>query len=104
MFYTLQIVNPQYDKMELKALQDWFVLNQLKLVPNVFDVNIFGGPTREYQVQIDPESWCRSALPCRRWSRRWRTTTPTPAEGSSRGLEVFLQQHFFHRQSASIRR
>jgi len=54
MFYTLQSVNPQYDTMELKALQDWFVLNQLKAVPNVVDVNIFGGPTREYQVQIDP--------------------------------------------------
>src|SRR6202790_3439307 len=54
MFYTLQSTNPQYDTMELKALQDWFVLNQLKSVPNVVDVNIFGGPTREYQVQIDP--------------------------------------------------
>jgi cobalt-zinc-cadmium resistance protein CzcA len=54
MFYTLQSSNPQYDTMELKALQDWFVLNQLKSVPNVVDVNIFGGPTREYQVQIDP--------------------------------------------------
>src|SRR5208283_2587891 len=28
--------------------------NQLKSVPNVVDVNIFGGPTREYQVQLDP--------------------------------------------------
>jgi cobalt-zinc-cadmium resistance protein CzcA len=54
MFYTLQSTNPQYDAMELKALQDWYVLNQLKAVPNVVDVNIFGGPTREYQVQLDP--------------------------------------------------
>jgi heavy metal efflux system protein len=54
MFYTLQSTNPKYDTMELKTLQDWFVLNQLKSVPNVVDVNIFGGPTREYQVQIDP--------------------------------------------------
>jgi cobalt-zinc-cadmium resistance protein CzcA len=54
MFYTLQSSNPKYDVMELKTLQDWFVLNQLKSVPNVVDVNIFGGPTREYQVQIDP--------------------------------------------------
>jgi cobalt-zinc-cadmium resistance protein CzcA len=54
MFYTLQSTNPKYDVMELKTLQDWFVLNQLKSVPNVVDVNIFGGPTREYQVQIDP--------------------------------------------------
>ena len=54
MFYTLTSTNPQYDVMELKALQDWFVLNQLKSVPNVVDVNIFGGPTREYQVQLEP--------------------------------------------------
>jgi heavy metal efflux system protein len=54
MFYTLTSMNPRYDAMELKTLQDWFVLNQLKSVPNVVDVNIFGGPTREYQVQLDP--------------------------------------------------
>jgi cobalt-zinc-cadmium resistance protein CzcA len=54
MFYSLTSTNPKYDVMELKALQDWFVLNQLKSVPNVVDVNIFGGPTREYQVQLDP--------------------------------------------------
>jgi heavy metal efflux system protein len=54
MFYTLTSTNPRYDTMELKALQDWYVLNQLKSVPNVVDINIFGGPTREYQVQIDP--------------------------------------------------
>ncbi len=53
-FYTLQSTNPKYDVMELKTLQDWFVSNQLKTVPNVVDVNIFGGPTREYQVQVDP--------------------------------------------------
>src|SRR5262250_2474667 len=54
MFYTLTSTNPKYDVMELKTLQDWFVLNQLKSVPNIVDVNIFGGPTREYQVQLDP--------------------------------------------------
>jgi cobalt-zinc-cadmium resistance protein CzcA len=54
MFYTLQSRNPKYDVMELKALNQWFVVNQLKTVPNVVDVNPFGGPTREYQVQIDP--------------------------------------------------
>ena len=54
MFYTLQSTNPTYDVMELKTLNDWYVVNQLKSVPNVVDVNRFGGPTREYQVQIDP--------------------------------------------------
>jgi cobalt-zinc-cadmium resistance protein CzcA len=54
MFYTLHSTNPKYDVMELKTLQDWLVRNQLKSVPNVVEVNIFGGPTREYQVQLDP--------------------------------------------------
>jgi cobalt-zinc-cadmium resistance protein CzcA len=63
MFYTLTSSNPKYDVMELKALQDWFVLNQLKSVPNVVDVNIFGGPTRDYQVQLDPNKLVSYALP-----------------------------------------
>src|SRR6266403_454623 len=54
MFYTLQSTNPKYDVMELKTLQDWVVRNQLKSVPNVVEVNIFGGPSRDYQVQVDP--------------------------------------------------
>jgi cobalt-zinc-cadmium resistance protein CzcA len=54
MFYTLISTNPKYDVMELKTLNDWFVVNQLKSVPNLVDVNPFGGPTREYQVQVDP--------------------------------------------------
>jgi cobalt-zinc-cadmium resistance protein CzcA len=54
MFYTLHSTNPKYDVMELKTLQDWLVRNQLKSVPNVVEVNIFGGPTREFQVQLDP--------------------------------------------------
>jgi cobalt-zinc-cadmium resistance protein CzcA len=54
-FYTLKSTNPQYDLMELKALQDWVLVKQLKSVPNVADVSIFGGLTREYQVRVDPD-------------------------------------------------
>ena len=53
-FYTLQSTDPRYDIMALKTLQDWVVLKQLKSVPDVADVDIFGGITREYQVQVDP--------------------------------------------------
>lgn len=53
-FYTLQSTDPRYDIMTLKSLQDWVVLKQLKSVPDVADVDIFGGMTREYQVQVDP--------------------------------------------------
>ena len=53
-FYTLQSTDPRYDIMTLKSLQDWVVLKQLKSVPDIADVDIFGGITREYQVQVDP--------------------------------------------------
>ena len=54
-WYTLKSTNPAYDLMELKSLEDWYVEKQLKTVPNVVDVSSFGGATREYQVQVDPE-------------------------------------------------
>ncbi|MDR3746876.1 MAG: CusA/CzcA family heavy metal efflux RND transporter [Acidobacteriota bacterium] len=54
-FYTLQSTSPQYDVMDLKALQDWVVFKNLMSVPNVAAVSIFGGVTREYQVQVDPD-------------------------------------------------
>ena len=54
-FFTLKSTNPQYDRMELKSLMDWFLVKQLKSVPNVVDVAVFGAPTREYQVRVDPD-------------------------------------------------
>src|SRR3979411_3541620 len=53
-WYTLRSTNPKYDTMELKSIEDWVVEKQFKSVPNVVDVSSFGGPTREYQVRIDP--------------------------------------------------
>ncbi|HLH43991.1 MAG TPA: CusA/CzcA family heavy metal efflux RND transporter [Bryobacteraceae bacterium] len=54
-FFTLRSTNPKYDVMELKTLEDWVVEKAFKSVPNVVDVASFGGPTREYQVQLDPD-------------------------------------------------
>jgi cobalt-zinc-cadmium resistance protein CzcA len=53
-WYTLVSTNPAYDLMELKSLEDWVLEKQFKSVPNVVDVSSFGGITREYQVQVDP--------------------------------------------------
>src|SRR6516165_5921414 len=53
-FYTLVSTNPSIDVMELKSLQDWVVFKNLMSVPNIAQVSIFGGATREYQVQVDP--------------------------------------------------
>ncbi len=54
-FFTLHSTNPAYDVMELKSLEDWVVEKNLKAVPNIVDVESFGGPTREYQVRVDPD-------------------------------------------------
>jgi heavy metal efflux system protein len=53
-FFTLHSTNPQYDVMDLKSIEDWVVEKNLKAVPDIVDVNTFGGPTREYQVKVDP--------------------------------------------------
>ncbi len=53
-WYTIRSSNPQYDLMELRSLEDWFLLKQFKSVPNVVDVSDFGGTEKEYQVRIDP--------------------------------------------------
>ena len=53
-FFTLQSTNPNYDVMELKSIEDWVVEKNFKSVPDVVDVASFGGPTREYQVRVDP--------------------------------------------------
>jgi cobalt-zinc-cadmium resistance protein CzcA len=53
-WYSLTSTNPEYDLMELKALEDWVLEKQFKSVPNVVDVSSFGGITKEYQVAIDP--------------------------------------------------
>jgi cobalt-zinc-cadmium resistance protein CzcA len=53
-FFTLHSTNPAYDPMELKSIEDWVVEKSFKAVPNIVDVSSFGGPTREYQVRVDP--------------------------------------------------
>jgi cobalt-zinc-cadmium resistance protein CzcA len=53
-WYVLRSTNPQIDLMDLRSLQDWVVVKELKSVPDIVDVSTFGGTTREYQVKVDP--------------------------------------------------
>jgi cobalt-zinc-cadmium resistance protein CzcA len=55
-WYTLRSINPKYDLMDLKTIEDWQLEKQFKSVPNVVDVSSFGGITREYQVRVDPSA------------------------------------------------
>ncbi|MFZ0745502.1 MAG: CusA/CzcA family heavy metal efflux RND transporter [Terracidiphilus sp.] len=53
-WYTLESTNPAYDVMEKKSLEDWTLEKDFKSVPGVVDVSSFGGPTKEYQIKLDP--------------------------------------------------
>ncbi len=55
MFYRLTSTNPAYGNRELKSLEDWTLQKQFKSVQGVVDVSSFGGMTRNYQVNVDPE-------------------------------------------------
>jgi heavy metal efflux system protein len=54
-WYTIESTNPSYDVMEKKSIEDWFLEKSFKGVQGVVDVASFGGPTKEYQVKLDPE-------------------------------------------------
>jgi cobalt-zinc-cadmium resistance protein CzcA len=53
-WYTVESTNPAYDVMEKKSLEDWTLEKSFKSVPGVVDVSSFGGPTKEYQIRLDP--------------------------------------------------
>jgi heavy metal efflux system protein len=54
--YRYQLKGSGYSLNELKATQDWFVLRELKQVPGIIDVSTFGGTTKQYQAEIDPQA------------------------------------------------
>jgi cobalt-zinc-cadmium resistance protein CzcA len=52
--YRYQLTGPAYSLNELKATQDWLLLREIKQVPGIIDVATFGGTTRQYQAEVDP--------------------------------------------------
>ncbi len=52
--YRFQLIGEGYSLNELKATADWLVRREVKLVPGIIDLTVFGGTTRQYQAEIDP--------------------------------------------------
>src|SRR5260370_37858907 len=75
--------------MELKSLEDWVVEKNFKAVPNIVDVVSFGGPTREYQVRVDPTKLISYGLSLAQVEQQL-TTNNMNAGGSF--IEAGLQQ------------
>jgi len=88
-FFTLHSSNPLYDAMDLKSLEDWVVEKQFKSVPNVVDVASFGGPTRAYQVRVDPSKLISYGL---NLSQVEQQLSGNNANGGGSFIEEGLQQ------------
>jgi cobalt-zinc-cadmium resistance protein CzcA len=54
-WYTLESTNPSYDVMEKKSIEDWTLEKSFSILNGVVGVSSFGGPTKEYQIKLDPE-------------------------------------------------
>src|SRR6202046_456238 len=53
--YRYQLTGPNYSLNELTATQDFLIRRELKQVPGIIDITTFGGTTRQYQVEADPD-------------------------------------------------
>ncbi|MGO9452090.1 MAG: efflux RND transporter permease subunit [Candidatus Binataceae bacterium] len=52
--YRYTVEGPDHDLMREKEVEDWILEKHLKTIPGVIDVSGFGGLTREYHVDVDP--------------------------------------------------
>ena len=53
--YRYQVVGPKHFGItNLRTVQDWIVLAGLLTIPGIAAVNSWGGPTKEFQVEVDP--------------------------------------------------
>ena len=53
--YRYRLDGAGYTLNERKAVSDWFVRREMKQVAGIIDVTTFGGTTRQYQAEIDPQ-------------------------------------------------
>ncbi|HVN63687.1 MAG TPA: efflux RND transporter permease subunit, partial [Candidatus Binataceae bacterium] len=53
--YRYIVKGADHDLIREKTVEDWICEKQLKTVPGVLDVSGFGGLTKEYHVDVDPQ-------------------------------------------------
>jgi heavy metal efflux system protein len=53
--YRYQVVGPKHFGItNLRTVQDWIVARRLLTIPGIAAVNSWGGPTKEFQAEVDP--------------------------------------------------
>src|ERR1700677_4643874 len=53
--YRYQVVGPKHFGLtNLRTVQDWIVLRRLSTIPGIVAINSWGGTTKEFEVEADP--------------------------------------------------
>jgi cobalt-zinc-cadmium resistance protein CzcA len=53
--YRYQVIGPKhFGIVNLRTVSDWIVARRLLTIPGIVQVNPWGGPTKEFQVEVDP--------------------------------------------------
>ncbi len=53
--YRYSVEGPNHNLIREKTIDDWVVAKQLTTVPGVIGVSTFGGLTKQYHVDVDPQ-------------------------------------------------
>jgi cobalt-zinc-cadmium resistance protein CzcA len=54
--YRYQVVGPKHFGLtNLRTVQDWIVLRRLSTIPGIVQINSWGGTTKEFDVEVDPQ-------------------------------------------------
>ena len=60
--YQYTVSAPEMSLMQLKTLHDWVIRYALLAVPGVSEINSWGGETKQYTIEVDPENLRRFNL------------------------------------------
>src|SRR5262249_51731251 len=61
--YRYTVDSADHDLIKEKEIEDWVLEKQMKTVPGVIDVTGFGGVTKQYHVDVDPERLIHYQIP-----------------------------------------
>jgi len=54
--YRYEVVGPKHVGLtNLRTIQDWVVARRLMTIPGVVQINTWGGTTKEFEVEVDPQ-------------------------------------------------
>lgn len=60
--YQYTVASPKMSLMEIKTLHDWVIRYALLAVPGVSEINSWGGETKQFVIEVEPESLRRYNL------------------------------------------